>query len=105
MALFCDLWQRHIHGCVLLNVLLGLCTYYEPWCVVFIIRLKESSAKYELQKVQLSETNRNIETMRADLAVKDKEIETCNKRYKITNAHMYVHTVLSYYVCMYVCTT
>ena len=48
------------------------------------VRLKETSSKYESQKGQLSEANRNIVTMRGDLAVKDKEIKTCNKRYKYT---------------------
>ena len=45
-------------------------------------RLKEISAKHELQRRQLSEANRSIEAMRAELAVKDEKIETCNKRYK-----------------------
>ena len=49
---------------------------------VFIIRLKEISSKYDSQKGQLNEANRNFVTMRAGVALKDKEIETCNKRYK-----------------------
>ena len=49
---------------------------------VFIIRLKQISAKCELQKEQLSGANKSIETMRAELAAKNKEVETCNKRYK-----------------------
>ena len=49
---------------------------------LLLCRLKEISSKYESQKGQLSEANKNIVTMKAEVAVKEKEIETCNKRYK-----------------------
>ena len=47
--------------------------------------MKEISAKYESQNEQLREANKSIETMRAELVVKNKETETCNKRYVHTN--------------------
>ena len=48
--------------------------------MIFNIRLKEISAKYESQKEQLNETSKTIEKMRAELSMKDVEIETYNNR-------------------------
>ena len=55
--------------------------------------MKEISAKYESQKEQLSEANKSIETMRAELVVKNKETETCNKRYVRTNMCLYYYSI------------
>ena len=46
----------------------------------FNIRLKEISAKYESQKEQLNKASKIIEEMRAELSMKDREIETYNNR-------------------------
>ena len=48
--------------------------------MIFNIRLNEVSAKHESQKAQLIKANRSIETMRTELAVKDREIDTYNNK-------------------------
>ena len=54
--------------------------------------MKEISSKYELQKGQLSEANRNIVTLTAEIAVKGKEIETYHKRYTRIHTHAHAYT-------------
>ena len=48
--------------------------------MIFNIRLNEISAKYESQKEQLNEASKIIEEMRAELSLKDREIETYNNK-------------------------
>ena len=48
--------------------------------MIINIRLNEISAKYESQKEQLNEARKIIEKMRAELSLKDRELETYNNR-------------------------
>ena len=48
--------------------------------MIFNIRLNEISAKHESQKEQLNKASKTIEEMRAELSMKDREIETYSNR-------------------------
>ena len=68
---------------------------------MIFIRLKETSTKLELQNHELIGVNRLVESMRADLAQKDKQIETYNKKYVKINAsafadlHIYLYKMMT----------